>query len=80
MNFRDTTNEYYSFHTLINISLQSKKYTMKVTALTFNQFQENTYIISDNTKECIIIDPGCYKDFERIELTNFIKRSYDIIK
>jgi glyoxylase-like metal-dependent hydrolase (beta-lactamase superfamily II) len=46
---------------------------MKVTALTFNQFQENTYIISDNTKECIIIDPGCYKDFERTELTDFIK-------
>ena len=46
---------------------------MKVTALTFNQFQENTYIISDNTKECIIIDPGCYQDFERTELTDFIK-------
>ena len=73
MNFRDATHESYSFHTLINISLQSKKYTMKVTALTFNQFQENTYIISDNTKECIIIDPGCYQDFERTELTDFIK-------
>ena len=32
MNFRDATHEYYSFHTLINISLQSKKYTMKVKA------------------------------------------------
>ena len=48
---------------------------MKVTALTFNQFQENTYIISDNTKECIIIDPGCYQDFERTELTDFIKNN-----
>lgn len=46
---------------------------MKVTALTFNQFQENTYIISDNTKECIIIDPGCYQDFERTKLIDFIK-------
>ena len=46
---------------------------MKVTALTFNQFQENTYIISDNTKECIIIDPGCYQDYERNELADFIK-------
>lgn len=46
---------------------------MEVTTLTFNQFQENTYVISDNTKECIIIDPGCYKDFERTELTDFIK-------
>ena len=26
---------------------------------TINPFQENTYIIYDETLECIIIDPGC---------------------
>lgn len=32
---------------------------MNVIALTFNAFQENTYILHDDTKECVIIDPGC---------------------
>jgi glyoxylase-like metal-dependent hydrolase (beta-lactamase superfamily II) len=38
----------------------------------FGPFQENTYILYDETKECIIIDPGCYDDQERNELANFI--------
>lgn len=32
---------------------------MNVISLTFNAFQENTYILYDDSKECIIIDPGC---------------------
>lgn len=40
---------------------------------TFNPFQENTYIISDETKECVIIDPGCYTNFEKQTLEQFIK-------
>lgn len=43
-----------------------------VTYFTFNPFQENTYIIHDETKECIIIDPGCYNKAERNILQNFI--------
>ncbi|MFT5914143.1 MAG: glyoxylase-like metal-dependent hydrolase (beta-lactamase superfamily II) [Flammeovirgaceae bacterium] len=40
---------------------------------TFNAFSENTYIISDSeTKECIIIDPGCYDSAEQMELTEYI--------
>ena len=35
---------------------------MKVKSFTFNPFQENTYVVYDNTKECIIIDPGCYTE------------------
>ena len=45
---------------------------MQVKALTFNPFQENTYIIYDETKECIIIDPGCYEEKEEIQLKSFI--------
>ena len=44
-----------------------------VANFTFNPFQENTYILYDETKECIVIDPGCYTDSERKELTNFIE-------
>ena len=45
---------------------------MKIKSFTFNPFQENTYVFYDDTKECIIIDPGCYTDKERDELRRFI--------
>ncbi len=45
---------------------------MKVKSFTFNQFQENTFVVYDNTKECLIIDPGCYSEKERTELRTFI--------
>jgi hydroxyacylglutathione hydrolase len=45
---------------------------MKVKSFTFNQFQENTLVVYDNTKECLIIDPGCYSENERTELRTFI--------
>jgi hydroxyacylglutathione hydrolase len=46
---------------------------MNVKSFTFNPFQENTYIVYDETKECLIIDPGCYTDAERKELKAFIE-------
>jgi len=46
---------------------------MNIKSFTFNPFQENTYIIYDKTKECLIIDPGCYTDAERKELKAFIE-------
>ena len=45
---------------------------LSVHMLTFNPFQENTYIISALTGECIIIDPGCFDQGERDELTQRI--------
>lgn len=38
----------------------------------FNPFQENTYLLWDETKECVIIDPGCYDGSEKQELERFI--------
>ncbi len=46
---------------------------MYIQAFTFNPFSENTYILYDDTKECVIIDPGCSNEHERQELTDFIK-------
>jgi len=43
-----------------------------VAIFTFNPFQENTYVLFDETKECVIIDPGCYTKEERDTLKNFI--------
>ncbi|MBK8562149.1 MAG: MBL fold metallo-hydrolase [Saprospiraceae bacterium] len=44
-----------------------------IVIFTFNPFQENTYIVFDETKECAIIDPGCFEAHERIELDKFIQ-------
>ncbi len=38
----------------------------------FNLFQVNTYILYDNTKECVIIDPGCQTKQEEQILSDFI--------
>ena len=45
---------------------------MKVKVFTFNPFQENTYLIYDETGEVVIIDPGCSNEVECMELKNFI--------
>lgn len=38
----------------------------------FSPIQENTYVLYDGQKNCVIIDPGCYYDDERDELSSFI--------
>jgi glyoxylase-like metal-dependent hydrolase (beta-lactamase superfamily II) len=45
-----------------------------IAKLTFNPFQENTYVLYDETGECAIIDPGCYEPHEKIELADFISQ------
>ncbi|MBN4081555.1 MBL fold metallo-hydrolase [bacterium AH-315-C07] len=47
---------------------------ISIEVFTFNPFQENTYVLSDETSECLIIDPGCYEKFEREALADFIMR------
>ncbi|AZQ61979.1 MBL fold metallo-hydrolase [Flammeovirga pectinis] len=46
---------------------------IKVHTLTFSPFQENTYVVWDDTKEAIIVDPGCYDASEEKELVSFIE-------
>lgn len=47
---------------------------MQIRLFTFNPFYENTYILYDDTKECVIIDPGCWNSEEKEELSDFISR------
>lgn len=44
----------------------------KIKIFEFNLLQENTYVVSDDTKECVIIDCGAYYDQERDVLVNYI--------
>ena len=43
-----------------------------VVGLTFNPFQENTYIVYDDTKSCVIFDPGCLQNAEQQALVDKI--------
>jgi len=48
---------------------------LEIKKFTFNPFQENTFVVWDNTKECIIIDPGCYEINEQQELIDFVNQN-----
>ena len=45
---------------------------IQIKKFTFNPVQENTFVVYDETNECVIIDAGCYFDYERQELDKFI--------
>lgn len=45
---------------------------LKINKFTFNPFEENTYVLSDDSKECVIVDPGCYTQEEKRTLSEFI--------
>lgn len=48
---------------------------MEVKKFTFNPFQENTYVLHDATKECVIVDAGCYYPQELEDLKTFISEN-----
>ena len=43
-----------------------------VKSFEFNFFQENTYLVYDETGEAVLIDCGCYRKDEEKELSTFI--------
>ncbi len=53
---------------------------MKIKSFVFNPFYENTYLLWDDTKEGIIVDPGCYEDYERKEIIDFVESNEIKIK
>ena len=48
---------------------------MNLRRFVFNPFSENTYVIWDESLECLIIDPGCYDKSEEDELEDFIQNN-----
>jgi hydroxyacylglutathione hydrolase len=46
----------------------------RVHSFIFSPFAENTYVIYDDTKECVIVDPGCYDATEQEMLRRFIEQ------
>ncbi len=48
---------------------------IKVKSFVFNPIQVNTYVVYDETNECVIIDSGCYFDNEKQELISFLENN-----
>ena len=44
---------------------------LEIKSFTFNDYQENTYVVSENEK-CIIIDPGNYQKHENKKIKEYI--------
>ena len=45
---------------------------ISIKTFAFNLLQENTYVVSDDSNECVIIDCGAYYDDERKAITDYI--------
>ncbi|MFZ4456756.1 MAG: MBL fold metallo-hydrolase [Bacteroidales bacterium] len=53
---------------------------MKLKTFVFNPVEENTYLLYDETGECIIIDAGCFFPEEKAELKEFIEEKQLTVK
>ena len=51
---------------------------LKVNVFQFNGFQENTYLVSNDSGEALIFDPGCYSREEEHLLSDFIEENKDL--
>ena len=48
---------------------------MQIKTFYFNDLRECTYILWDDTGECVIADPGCYSESEKGRLEKFISEN-----
>ncbi len=53
---------------------------MNIKTFEFNPISENTYVVYDETNECVIIDAGCFFPEEKNELLDFILDNDLIVK
>ncbi len=53
---------------------------MKIQKFTFNDFMENTYVLYDETLECVVVDPGCNTKKEEDLLSGFIEKNKLVVK
>ncbi len=58
---------------ITNINCTRKTESMQFKTFVFSPFQENTFVLYDETKECIIVDAGNFSENENEQLDAFIK-------
>jgi hydroxyacylglutathione hydrolase len=45
---------------------------MKIKTFEFNPLGVNTYLLADETNECVVIDPACFYADEKALILNYI--------
>ncbi len=53
---------------------------LSVQSFEFNPFQENTYVVNDETGQCLVIDPGCSDRSEEQMLQDYIRSKHLTVK
>lgn len=53
---------------------------MTIKQFVFSPFQENTYVISSDNSDALILDPGCFNDSEEQKLLNYINDEHLHVK
>ncbi len=53
---------------------------MEIKHFVFNPLAVNTFVVFDDTKECVIVDCGCYNDKEKQKLKDFISKENLVVK
>lgn len=48
---------------------------IQIERFVFNPFQVNTFVLYDESRDCVIIDPGCSNEEENRQLTSFIDKN-----
>ncbi len=48
---------------------------IQIDTLVFNSFQVNTYLVSDETRQCLVIDAAFYSKEERQKFENFVSEN-----
>ena len=48
---------------------------MKIKLFVFNQLEENTYLLISEDNECVLIDPGCFDEFEKERLRKYLQEN-----
>jgi hydroxyacylglutathione hydrolase len=56
----------------MNAPLKGLYYMFTIHSFVFSPLAENTYLLYNDLKECIIVDPGCYFPGERKALSDYI--------
>lgn len=53
---------------------------MQIKTFVFNPFYENTIVLSSESGNCFIFDPGCYERYEQEELLEYIQMEDLVVK
>lgn len=67
-----TTKHFAAKFVSLQASIQENHYQMQIKRFTFNPFQVNTFVLFDQSGQCVLVDPACGSASEQQQLADFI--------